>query len=174
MSYIARAISRSNMRELAELIRKSIGFEKKPYFPIVEFMEFVMPEMFPGFNYEIVDDCDLSGLEGLTIPEKNLIQLPNKVYCDAAFGKGRARFSVAHEVGHYITIDSGSVVLARVGSTVPAYRNPEWQANAFASEILMVPSLSIDMSIAEISKVFGVSNIAANVHIEQKQREGLP
>ena len=43
MSYIASAISRTNLRELADWIRKATGYENKPYFPIIEFMENVMP-----------------------------------------------------------------------------------------------------------------------------------
>lgn len=37
MSYIASAVSRANLRELAVWIRAIAGYENKPYFPIVEF-----------------------------------------------------------------------------------------------------------------------------------------
>lgn len=128
MSYIASAISRTNLRELADWIRKATGYENKPYFPIIEFMENVMPEMFPGFNYEFVDDTVLGNKEGLTLPHENLILLPDSVYNDAIEGKGRARFTVAHEVSHYILIGDDSIALARSGSRIPAYQDPEWQA----------------------------------------------
>jgi len=173
MSYIAKAVSRVNLRELALWIRKTVGYEYKPYFPIVKFMEHVMPEMFPGFNYEIVDDDELPNMEGLTIPRDNLILLPNRVYEDAAAGKGRARFSVSHEVSHYIIIDDSSIALARSDNILP-YQNPEWQANALTSEILLPPHLTAGMSQDRIAAVFGVSNAAANVHIKQKKRENLP
>ena len=53
MPYIARPVSRFQIRKLAWEIRKAVGYENKPYFPIVEFMENIMPIMFKGFNYEI-------------------------------------------------------------------------------------------------------------------------
>jgi Zn-dependent peptidase ImmA (M78 family) len=173
MAYIASAISRANLRELAEWIRRTVGYENKPYFPIVEFMENVMPEMFPGFNYEIVDDKELFGKEGETRPHENLILLPNTVYNEAVEGKGRARFSVAHEVSHYIIIDEGDITLARANINIPKYQDPEWQANALASEILIVPRLSVGMSAKEVADVFGVSLQAAKVHLKIKERERL-
>jgi Zn-dependent peptidase ImmA (M78 family) len=173
MSYVANAVSRINLRELAEWIRKTVGYENKPYFPIVEFMENVMPEMFPGFNYEIVDDKELFGKEGETRPHENLILLPNTVYNEAVEGRGRARFSVTHEVSHYILIDDGSIALARANIDIPKYQDPEWQANALASEILMVPRLSVGMSAEVVADTFGVSFQAAKVHLKIKERERL-
>jgi hypothetical protein len=170
MSYIANAISRANLRELAKWIRMAVGFENTPYFPIVGFMENVMPYMFPGFNYEIVDDWELFGKEGETRPHENLILLPNTVYNDAVNGKGRARFSVAHEVSHYILIDNGSIALARANSFMPKYQDPEWQANALASEILIVPNLSTGMSAEMVADAFGVSLKAAEVHLSINRR----
>jgi hypothetical protein len=72
MTYIARAVSRTELRELADWIRKKIGYENRPFFPIIEFLENVMPKMFHGFNYEIVDDYVLGKKEGLTLPHENL------------------------------------------------------------------------------------------------------
>jgi Zn-dependent peptidase ImmA (M78 family) len=171
MSYIANAISRKNLRELAESIRKTIGFENKPHFPIVEFMEWAMPDLFPGFRLEVVDDAELWGKEGETRPHENLIILPNTVYNEAVEGRGRARFSVAHEVSHYILIDEGSIALARTNIAIPKYQQPEWQANALASEILIVPRLSVGMTAETIADVFGVSFQAAEIHLKTKARE---
>lgn len=132
-----------------------------------------MPELFPGFNYEYVDDDVLGDKEGLTIPSEHLILLPNRVYNDAVAGMERARFTVTHEASHYIIIDDGSIALARSDNILP-YQNPEWQANALASEILLPPRLTKGMSQDRIATVFGVSSAAANVHIKQKMRENLP
>jgi len=174
MPYVASAISRANLREFAAWIRGIAGYENKPYFPIVELMENVMPELFPGFNYEIVDDLDLFGKEGETRHHDNLIVLPNTVYTEAVEGKGRARFSVTHEVSHYILIDDGSVALARSNAAIPKYQDPEWQANTFASEILIVPHLTVGMTAETIAETFGVSLKAATIHLEIKERECLP
>ena len=173
MPYIAKGTSRANLRLIAEHIRKITGYENKPCFPIIKFLEHVMPVLFPQFNYEIVEDAELPGMEGLTLPHKNLILLPNSVYEDAVAGKGRARFSVTHEVAHLIIIDDGNTALARTENMV-AYQDPEWQANALASEILLPPRLTAGMGQDEITEKFGVSYAAANVHIKQKFKENLP
>jgi hypothetical protein len=173
MSYIANAISRNNLRELAKWIREVAGYKSKPYFPIVEFMENVMPEMLPGFNFEIVADNELFGKEGETRPYENLILLPDTVYSEAVNGKGRARFSVAHEVSHYFLIDEGSITLARSNAAIPKYRDPEWQANTLAAEILIPPYLSDGMNEEMIAQNFGVSIEAAKVHLSIKTRECL-
>lgn len=172
MHYIASAVSRASLQGIANRIREIVGYENKPDFPIVEFMEFVMPKLIPGFNYEIVDDSHMENVEGLT--SRNLIRLPNTVYNAAAEDKGRARFTVAHEVAHCILIEDGNIVLARSGSRIPAYRDPEWQANTLASEILIVPRLSVGMSVEDIMRSFKVSKRAATIHLEQKRKQGLP
>jgi Zn-dependent peptidase ImmA (M78 family) len=163
-----------SLRELAKKIRCIAGYENIAYFPIVEFMENVMPYIFPGFNYEIVDDSALDNIEGLTLPNENLILLSNSVYNDAVNRKGRARFTVAHEIAHYLLIDNGSVALARDNTSIKIYQNPEWQANALASEFLIVPRLSIGMTQDDIAREFGVSFSAAHVHLLQKSKERLP
>jgi len=174
MSYVAKAISRAELRNLAAELRTMIGFGNKPYFPVVEFMEYVMPSIFPDFNYEIVRDDELPGIEGLTLPHENLIRLPNTVYCEAVEGKGRARFSIAHEISHFILIDDENIALARSGHSVPAYQQPEWRANTLASELLMVPKLSIGMNREDVAMAFGVSLSAARVHLKVKSNERLP
>jgi Zn-dependent peptidase ImmA (M78 family) len=133
-----------------------------------------MVQLFPEFNWEIVPDTELVGVEGLTLPNEHLIILPETVYWDAAAGMGRARFSVAHEISHYFQIDSKTVALCRAGMKLPPYRDPEWQANTLAAELLIPPNLSIGMYAEEIVHAFGVSLAAANVHIKQKYRENLP
>lgn len=93
----------------------------------------------------------------------------------------RARFTVAHELGHavlhrkilreYATIDKEKLKVARV-IAVPPYRQAEWQANMFASFVLApTPFMKTIMKhngskaerdiIAIIAKLFDVSEAVA-------------
>jgi len=113
-------------------------------------------------------------MDGLTLPQDNLIILPESVYSDAAVGKHRARFTVGHEVSHYILTANGGIALARTSCHIPAYRKPEWQANTLTSEIFIPPRLSVGMSEETISVTFGVSPKAARIHLNMKAKGGLP
>ena len=97
------------MRTIAAWIRNSIGYDKKPCFPVIQFLEYAMPILFPGFNYEIVEDNELGNKEGLTILFENLIKIPERVYKDAVAGKGRARFTILHEIAYYFLLSEGNV-----------------------------------------------------------------
>jgi hypothetical protein len=174
MNYVADATSRRELREFANEIRAAFRLDKKPYFPIVEFLENAMVQLFPEFNWEIVPDSELFGVEGLTLPNEHLIMIPETVYMDAVHGFGRARFSIAHEVAHYFLVDSTTVALCRSDVKLPTYRKPEWQADTLAGELLVPPDLSIGMNADRIVDVFGVSFAAAKVHINVKMKEGLP
>ena len=51
--------------------------------------------------------------------------------------------------------------------TVPAYMNPEWQANAFAGELMAPYDLVKGMRIEEIAEKCGMSITAASIQYRQ-------
>jgi len=171
---MADPTSRNSLRKLAEKIRQLIGFQSKTYFPVLPFIENIMYDI-PEFklNLEVVNDSKLPGREAETRPHENKIVVRESVYNDAVNGLGRARFTLMHELAHLILIDDKTVRLCRMDSSIPAYLDPEWQANTLASELLIPPNLSAGMSIDEISENFGVSKSAAKVHIKMKNTQGL-
>ena len=173
LNYIAEATSRPELRKFAEIIRKAFNI-CKPYFPAIEILEKGIVQFYPEFDYEIVPDEELDGIEGLTLPNDNLIILPERVYYGAIAGNGRARFSVTHEISHYILIKDTTVAMCRPDVRLPPYKKPEWQANTLASELLIPPNLSVGMCTDEIAEIFGVSRSAANVHLNVKKKEYLP
>ena len=116
------------------------------------------------------------GTEAYFDPITNEIILDVQVYEDLCAGNPRARFTVAHEIGHGIMhgayfkeIHSGNrkaSVLNR--GDIPHYRDPEKQANRFASEFLM-PTPLVDTLIrqegspSDIMRIFHVSFTAAEI-----------
>ena len=71
-------------------------------------------------------------------------------------------FTIAHEIGHYFLHRNG-FSFARTERQVPAYSDPEWQANTFASFLLMPRAQTSFMSIEDIEYKCGVSHQAAEI-----------
>ena len=123
-----------------------------------------------GFNYEIKPDNDKifkSNEEALTDLKTGTIYIKNSVMEEACTKKhSRATFTLAHELGHYfLHYLPIKTTLARVADDekVPVFMDPEWQANTFASELLMPEETCVHMSIEGIMNIYNVSKQAAKV-----------
>jgi Zn-dependent peptidase ImmA (M78 family) len=152
-----------DLRNAAYNIRKRVGLENQLYFPVVEFMEIVLPELIPDFEYEILNMDEMGVKHGETFPDSKKIVLREDVYNGAVDGKGRDRFTIGHEIKHCLFDDSERVKLYRVEPNIkikPFY-DPEWQANAFSGELLMPYHLMGGLSIEEIIEKCGVTADAA-------------
>jgi Zn-dependent peptidase ImmA (M78 family) len=122
------------------------------------------------------------GVEGMTWPDGRVL-VNEETYCGADNGFGRPRFTVVHECYHGIKhrdqirkalIDTGELVLYRRDDIKP-YVDPEWQANTFASAVLM-PEQMVRRVIAgkqrrlmanSLVEVFAVSLTAAEVRLKK-------
>lgn len=169
-SYIGQPMSRKSIREIAMMIRDITGFKNRLYFPVIEFLEIVMPKLFDDFNYEIRTKEEMGNDYALTYPEKKLIAIREDVYDNAVAGKGRDRFTIAHEIGHFVLHSKGNLQFARSEEEVkdiPAYMKPEWQANTFAGELLAPPHLIKDLSAFEVACKCGVSYEAGAIQLNQ-------
>lgn len=81
---------------------------------------------------------------------------------------------MAHELGHYI-LHSG-LVLARAPTSerTKPFRDSEWQANAFAGELLIsADHIHTCAGFAEAALIFGVSSEAAHYQWRVFEREGI-
>ncbi|KHF28293.1 ImmA/IrrE family metallo-endopeptidase [Anoxybacillus sp. EFIL] len=166
---VANPTSRKKIRALTNAIREILGLQDEKCFPVVEFLELGLPQIFHDFSYEIVAPHELKNKYGVTYPEKNVIRLREDVYENAISGIGRDRFTVAHEIGHFIMHRPGSIALARNQAieNIPKYRDPEWQANTFAAELLAPPHIIKGMSVKEIALCCGVSLYVAQIQSGQ-------
>ena len=167
MTVIAEPVGRNTLRRLASKIRALSGNGDEIYFQIVSFVEHKMPFLFPGFYHEIVPlDYFPSNIHAETEVEKRVIRIREDVYDGAISGVGRDRMTLAHEIGHYALLVAKGLKLYRSfeGAKIEAFRDPEWQAKAFAGELLCPYDMIKDMSPHQISKACGVSLEAAECH----------
>lgn len=153
-------LSRSQIRAVANLLRDELGLKNIMYMPIEYIYEVL--QHWGLLEFEIVDELTMGGDEGLTFPEKNLIQIREDVYDGAVEGVGRHRFTMAHELGH-LFLHRGSVSFARSKLDIKPFEDPEWQANCFAGEFLVSKELCMEMPIPRIAAECGVSPKAARV-----------
>lgn len=151
--------SREAIRRDAYLLRSRLGLTHTPYFPVLPFLENVLPQIDPSFCLEVLDDRDLPGVYAEYIPSTNVIRVKSSVYEAAVSGHWLARSTLAHELGHYYYHDEHSVRYAKLDhlERVPPDFDPERQANVFAAELLAPISLIEGMSKEQIGKKFGVS-----------------
>ena len=150
-------------------IRRKLSLENVLYFPVAPFLE-LMPEIFPKFHFEVVEDDELPpGVHADTDVENHIIRVKRSVYDGACGGNGRDRMTIAHEIGHYLLLCGGGFKFQRnfAGTAVPTYQDPEWQAKCFAGELLVAAHLIKDMNPHEISYYCGVSLSAAQTQWEK-------
>lgn len=162
MNICATALSRAKIRELTMIVREACGLRDELYFPIVEFIEWILgdPEN-KDFDFEIVPKSEMEDTYGTTNTARNVMRIRQDVYEGAVAGNPRDRFTLCHELGHYLLHQPRYISYAR--GSVPTYCQPEWQANTFAAELMAPYHLVKNMTAEEIACNCGMSRTAANI-----------
>ena len=121
---------------------------------------------------------EMLGVDAITISGKDLvvIKIAEQVYKDALAGNRRARWTLAHELGHAVLCHPREA-LARVtgaGRSTPmsdAVRKFEAEANRFASFFLIKEELAVECkSTKTLSDRFGVSVAVAEFWFQNKSK----
>jgi hypothetical protein len=171
MVIIAEPIQRVKLQKIANVVREWAECKNELYFPIMPFLEHKMPLLFSGFHHEVMPKSYFPpDTHGETSVEERLIRIREDVYLGAIQGMGRDRMTVAHEVGHYILLVAKGLKLYRsfAETKIEAFRDPEWQAKAFAGELLCPYHLIGGMAAPQIALACGVSDDAAGYHFKLK------
>lgn len=159
---VAKPRSRAEIERFVQYIKRQIHF-KGTEFPVLWFLESVIQSIDPSFSYDYVKSDELpDNTYAYYDPIRNVMKIDENVYIRACEGNPRDKFTLAHEIGHYFLVDEIAFTRKENGE-VPAYMNPEWQANVFAGELL-IPSNEIrGLSVGEIVKKYNVSYQAAQI-----------
>ncbi len=163
--YEVAPLKRMQIRAYADNLRNTLQLNAS-YFPIIDVLELVFPRIIPNFLLIVAAEAEIRNKHGITYPDKDIIYLRQDVYDAACAGKGRDRFTVAHELGHLLLHKNVSFnrteSLSKISEYAPAYKDSEWQADCFAGELLIPSSyLKNYNSISKIASEFGVSERAA-------------
>ena len=118
---------------------------------------------------EILEDNELEE-EALCFPDHKLIQIKESVYNDACDGNGHARFTLAHELGHLFLHQKQESLSYAKGKRAShkIFEDSEWQADVFASELLMdTRMVDINMEAEDAAHEFGLSKLAAQYKLKK-------
>ncbi|HXG35340.1 MAG TPA: ImmA/IrrE family metallo-endopeptidase [Dehalococcoidia bacterium] len=154
-------------------------------FPAEEFFEFYLPQHY-GLKTGVAHLP--SGIEGVTTPSGEIL-LGARVYDSLFAGDSRARFTAIHEAIHGILhlpvtremacqLEEGLEPRLFRRRELPAYLDPEWQANRVTGAVLM-PAATMRILVKKAGKnpsavasVFQVSYSAAEVRLGQLGKLG--
>lgn len=173
-NYVVPPRSWSDIADLTTAVRERFGLAEVPRFPIMELIERVLDHQLNWLHLRVGMPDEMGGAEGLTHPAGDHITLREDVYQKAWALDGRARFTAAHELGHWVM--HTNVPLARMspGVKYAPYELAEQQANAFAAELLMPRDFIMrsDTPLAVASR-HAVSLEAARIRVDYLRKKGL-
>lgn len=163
-NYEVSPVSRNDLRLFARYIRDRFKI-RTTKFPVIEFLESLYEF---GIYCDFIDDTEWNRQFGENEhAEYNLtnriISIKESVYNRAVAGYGRDRFTIVHEIAHALLLDSSDLKVAKIRGQkeIPLFRNPEWQADCLAGELLIPYHICKNMSVEEIVHVCQVSYDAA-------------
>lgn len=172
--YKAPPTSWAKVDALADRLRANLQMGLVPKLPIVNIVEKILYEQLELFEFQVRDRRDMGSAEGLTCPNGNFIRFRDDVYESACSGGVRARFTFAHELGHFFMHTNVPLARALPSEKLPAYRSAESQANRFAGTLLIPAALITPYHTTErIMEEFGVSKPAAEFRISDLKKSGV-
>ena len=158
---VVQSRTRREVEQLAAETRIAIGLDLERRVSMLPILEQLLYDAIPGYDFQIEEDREMMGHEGLTDCNRPIIKLRHSTYLGLERGEPRARFTAAHEFGHLL-----------MHCRMPTYRpftterdplrDPERQANIFAAAFLM-PEAAFRRcrTVKEAMRRFGVSRDAA-------------
>lgn len=167
-------LSRSGILTAATGLRDALRINQD-YFPIGHVVESLIPKVWPDFSFEVKGFDEMGDDHGRTYPESAELWLREDVYQGVREGKGRDRFTLAHELGHLLLHQQpGMARSMKPARTVKIYQNSEWQANSFAGALLIPVATAQRYRTAEaIAEVCGVTIPAAEAQLRALRKLGL-
>ena len=164
-SYRAKPLSRKKIQCIAMKLRELLGVAPDEAFPIVRFMEFVLPQF--DYTLEICMPSEMQDKYAVTLPGEEILRIREDVYINATKNNPRDLFTIAHEIGHVLFHNSNSIALARSNEKIKTYEDPEWQANTFAAELLAPSCMIKGKDINEIVEIYGCSKKVAKIQLSK-------
>ena len=162
-NFIVESKSRYGIRYIAKTIRRYLGIENAVYVDVVALLD-ILSRSIPKFSYEIVANNKLPKKVFATTDVKTgKIRIKQRIFNKACDGDGFARFTIAHEIGHFVTLVLLGFQLTRTfdNNKPKPFNDPEWQADCFAGEFLMSYDVVKNYSEKELVDNCGVTPKAA-------------
>ncbi|HGE8284193.1 TPA: ImmA/IrrE family metallo-endopeptidase [Serratia marcescens] len=161
--------NRESIRSIVNSLRSTFGITGLR-FPVMEVIEFALPQLIPDFELQIGAINEMKGTHGLTYPQEGLLVLREDVYEGALNGVGRDRMTAAHELGHLLMHKNIAFARSAPGVKIRPFESSEWQAKCFSGELLVPATHSStlkSMAPEQVATECGVSLIAAQYQLNK-------
>lgn len=137
---------------------------------VLKALEIYLPNLTEGkFEFFPLDRSVMGDTEAAMAPDSMKMFIRQDVYEALHDGDLRARFTIAHEFGHFILHEG--VALARGDARDhKIYEDSEWQANCFAAELLAPVSQCKNKTEDEIMEKFQVSRQCAKLRLKEANK----
>lgn len=143
-------------------------------------LEYLVEQFLPkvlNINYDIREVDVMKDIEAAVNPDKGELIIREDVYLALTdptnYAHGRARFTIAHELGHLFLHEGITLNRQIKVKDHKVYEDSEWQADTFASELLMPSRMCEGLSIEDIQEKFVVSYSAAKIKFEKLNKGGV-
>lgn len=166
----AKGMSTTYIRNIAKLTRMLLDSPNDKFLDVAKALDVLTDKLAKhNFNYMILPDNDPlfeRKEEAKTDVLVGTIYIKESVFNEAAHKRYcRAHYTIAHEIGHFIlhrALNTLNFARTSEAGSYKVYENPEWQADTFASELLMPYEQCLELSPQEIRRKYHVSKAAAN------------
>lgn len=159
----SQPLSRKNIREIARWLKSELKLNLNQKVDIIQVFEILA--LLLNYDYEFVSDESMKGKYAETDIVNRVIRVRESVFKRAAEGIPRDRFTIAHEIGHFVFHCFLGFSLCRSTEDVKSYEDPEWQANTFAGEFLADSGMIKGLSPFEVADKYGVSREVALIQL---------
>ena len=141
---------------------------KNQKLPIIEVYDHLMENGL--MTYEVVEDDVLGERLAETFPDKEYIRIQQTVFDGACDGIPFHRFTLAHELGHLFLHKNQAPKSYARGEVKDhkVYEDSEWQADEFASELLIDSrDLTGNETAVDLTAKYGISLPAAETKLRK-------
>jgi hypothetical protein len=145
---------------------------------LLRILEHKLPRLYPDFALVVRPTSSMINVEAYTQFAPPQIVISDRVYEEAASLVPRARWTLAHELGHFVLHEAISKPRAvnpiRKSIIKHAYNSAEWQANKFAAHFLMPEHIASQFQAPEeLAQNCNVSLTAARKRFNEMRREPI-
>lgn len=139
-----------------------------------------LPKYFSTYSLAVRPTAEMGDAEAYTEFDPPHIVVSNVVYQEARKQQGRARMTLAHELGHLVMHPGAAKFRAEFAAAptkLPFYESAEWQANKFASLFLMPTHIVREFnSLPQLVDCCKVSHAAARIRFDEviRPNKALP
>lgn len=166
--------SYASLEQIAEDVRGT--FPRTPGEPhrldCMRMLEQMLPNA--GFNFKIVEICELAECAAFTIPELRVVVLREDIYELAVDEQVFGRSTIVHEAAHIVLNHAVTLHRGAELGKHETYEDSEWQAKALTAALMMpLEACKIATSAEHLSVMCGTSVQASSYRLERLTRYGL-